>query len=206
MKKNKRIYILLSFALILVILCALLPGMGFSKYRTEMVFANQVDYTNTLAESFQLLDVPVTVQEDGSYAADTTSDAQPTGGFTYKLIPGITLPAAPYVEILGKTQIPAYLYLEVQNTNPDVSLTFDQSWTELSGVTGKKGGAVYSYNNGAVLTGTDPEAKLTMPTFTVDTLSTIPTENEGEIKVYAYMIQKVEEQSATDAYNSAPSV
>ena len=206
MKRNKRLYILLSFALIFVVICALMSCGIFSKYRTEAVLANQVDYTNTLAESFKLLDVPVTVQEDGSYAVDSSSDAQPTSGFSYKLIPGITLPAAPYVEITGKTEIPAYLYIEVKNTNDDVSLTFDNSWTLLSGVTGKKGGTVYTYHNGEALTGDDPQAKLTFPTFTVDTLSKVPTETEGEIRIYAYMLQKVEEQTATDAYNNAPSV
>ena len=138
MKRNKRLYMLLSFALIFVLLCALMSCGIFSKYRTELVLANQVDYTNTLAESFRLLDVPVTIQEDGSYAVDSSSDAQTTSGFSYKLIPGVTLPAAPYVEITGKAEIPAYLYIEVKNTNDDVSLTFDNSWTLLSGVTGKK--------------------------------------------------------------------
>ena len=127
-------------------------------------------------------------------------------GYTFKLIPGITIPAAPYVEITGKTAIPAFLYLEVKNTS-GVSLNYDSKWTRLSGVTGKKGGDVYVYDNGSALTGDDAEAVLTAPTFTVDTLSKYPDSlTEGEIKVYAYMIQKVGTQTASEAYNSAPSV
>lgn len=194
---------ILAFGLILMLMCALLPGMGYSKYVTEMAVANEVQYNNTLAESFKLLDVPAVLNEDGSYSQDTGSDAQPTSDFSYKLIPGITLPAAPYIEITGKTEIPAYLYIEVDNGGP-VTLTFDSAWTELSGVSGKNGGTVYVYDGGEALTGEDPEAVLTVQTFTVDTLDKIPATDEGEIKVYAYMIQKVGENTAEQAFTAAP--
>ena len=220
MKKNKRLYILLSFALILILVCALLQGVGFSKYRSEVVFANEVEYTNTLAESFMLLDKPVTVQEDGSYSLDETAEAEPTSGFTYKLIPGISIPAAPYVEIKNKTVIPAYLYLEVDNSGA-VELNIDENWSALEGVQGKKGGTVYCYKNEALVgsagetqadnSGEEEEAEdedevLTIPTVTVKDLDKVPATDEGTVKLYAYMIQKVEEQTAAEAYNSAPSV
>lgn len=203
MKKRSKIYMILAFGLILTLMCALLPGLGFSKYVTERAVANEVSYTNTLAVSFKLLDIPVIQQEDGSYAQDTTSDAQPTSGFSYKLIPGITLPAAPYIEITGKTGIPAYLYLEVANSGP-VTLSYDSSWAELSGVSGKNGGTVYVYDGGNALTGDDPEAVLTVQTFTVDELEATPVTDEGEVKVYSYMIQKVGETSAEQAFTAAP--
>lgn len=205
MKKRSNIYVLLAFALMLVLACAMLPGLGYSRYVTERAVANEVSYTNKLAESFKLLDIPAVQQEDGSYAQDTASDAQPTSGFSYKLIPGITLPAAPYVEITGKTPIPAYLYLEVENTGP-VTLSFNSSWTELSGVTGKKGGSVYVYDGGTALTGDDPEAVLTVQTFTVEELDPTPTEDEGDVKVYAYMIQKVEDTTYEQAFTDAPAL
>ena len=175
-----------------------------------MVIANEVDYTNTLAESFKLLDKPVVQQEDGSYKVNEDEEAEPTDGFSYKLIPGVTLPAAPYVEIKSKTEIPAYLYLEVENTG-DASLSFDSKWTEID-VTGKKGGTVYVYDNGTALTGGDTDVEegeeddtMTIPTFTVDTLSKYPDNLiEGEVKVCAYLLQKVENTSAADTYSRAP--
>ena len=203
MRKRSNVYMILAFGLILMLMCALLPGMGYSKYVTGMAVANEVQYNNTLAESFKLLDIPAVQNEDGSYSEDETSDAQPTSGFSYKLIPGIALPAAPYIEITGKTDIPAYLYIEVDNGGP-VELTFDSAWTELSGMTGKNGGTVYVYDGGEALTGDDPEAVLTVQTFTVDTLDKVPTTDEGEIKVYAYMIQKVGENTAEQAFTAAP--
>lgn len=202
-QKNSRLRFLAAFALMMALTCAMMSGGVFSKYIAQRAVANQIKYTNTLAEEFKLLDQPVTVDEDGSYAKDTSADAQPTDGYTYKLIPGITLPAAPYVEIKGKTEIPAYLYIEVKNTNDDVSLTFDSTWTELS-VTGKKGGAVYAYDNGTAITGSGSDTVVTYPTFTVEELSKTPITAEGEIKVYAYMIQKIGDKTAAESFSEAP--
>lgn len=203
-KKSLKPRLIIGFSLIFLLACALIMSGMLAKYRTQTVIANEVDYTNRLAESFMLLDKPVVQQEDGSYKIDDSANAQPTSGFSYKLIPGITIPAAPYVQITGKTEIPAYLYLEVENTG-GASLSFDSKWSELTGVTGKKGGTVYTYDNGTALTGDDAEAVLTCPTFTVDTLSKYPDDlSEGEVKVYAYLLQKVEDTSAADTYSRAP--
>ena len=194
-----------AFLLILALVCAMVGTGVLSKYTTQRVVANEVSYTDQLAESFKLLDVPAEQLEDGSYAVNNSSGAQPTSGFSYKLIPGITIPAAPYVEITGKTEIPAYLYLEVDNDGP-VTLSFDSSWSVLSGTSGKKGGTVYTYNRGEALTGSDPEAVLTVQTFTIDELSPSPVTDEGSVKVYAYMIRKVGDKSAADTYSEAPAV
>ena len=201
-QKNQRLRFLAAFALLIVTACAMMSGGVFSKYVAQRAVANQAGYDNKLAQAFKLLDQPIIVNEDGSYERDTDADAQPTSGYTYKLIPGITLPAAPYVEITGKTETPAYLYIEVENTG-DVTLTFDSAWTELD-VTGKMGGTVYVYDDGAAMTGSDSDAVETYPTFTVDALSSTPITDEGEIKVYAYLIEKVGDKSAADSFDEAP--
>lgn len=222
MKLTKKTRLIAGLCLLLALACALMMSGSLANYRAQRIIANEVDYTNTLADSFMLLDKPVVQQEDGSYQLDNSADAQPTSGFTYKLIPGVTIPAAPYIEITNKTVIPAYLYLEVENTG-SAQLSFHDDWTELSGVTGKKGGTVYVYQNGEALVGegdtaettapalsddsteADADTVLTIPTFTVDTLSKYPDDlSEGEIKVYAYMLQKVGEKSAQETYSSAP--
>ena len=80
------------------------------------------------------------------------------------------------------------------------------------------GGTVYSYGDEALVgeaqagateetTASGSQADddvLTFTTFIVKTLSKIPSETEGSVKVYAYMIQKVGEQSAKDAFQAAP--
>lgn len=205
--KDSKWRLVIGLALILVAACVLVMSGTLAKYRTEMVIANEVDYTNQLAESFKLLDYPVITLEDGSYERDESADAEPTSGCAYKLIPGVTLPAAPYVEIKGKTEIPAYLYLEVENTG-GAELSFDGKWSALTGVAGKKGGTVYVYDGGVALTGDGGDEVLTVVTFTIDTLSKYPENNPdaGEIKVYAYMIQKAEDTDAADAFSQALSV
>lgn len=200
--KNHSLRFLAVFALLVVLACALMSGGVFSKYVAQRAVANQIKYDNTLAEEFKILDQPITQNEDGSYAKDASADAQPTDGYTYKLIPGITLPAAPYIEIKGKTDIPAYLYVEVKSTGA-VDLTYDSSWTQLS-ASGKQGGTVYVYDNGTALTGSGGDTVDTYPVFTIDELSSIPITDEGEIKVYAYMIQKVGDENAADSFSEAP--
>lgn len=195
---------LLALVTLILIVALFMVGGGFSKYRTQMAVANSVEYSNTLAESFRLLDHPMTELEDGSYEIDASAGAQPTDGYTFKLIPGITIPASPYIEIKGKTEIPAYLYLELDWT-AGVDLDLGGDWTLLTHVDGKKNGLVYVYKDGMVLTGEGGEDVLTIPTFTVDTLSTNPDDlAEGEIKICAYMLQKVEDKSAEDTYSEAP--
>ena len=64
---------------------------------------------------------------------------------------------------------------------------------------------MYVYDNGTALTGDDEEAVDVYSTFTVDTLSKYPDDlTEGEVKVYAYLLQKVEDTSAADTYSQAP--
>ena len=203
-KTDKRLRYIFAIIIVSVLICALMISGVFSRYTTQMAVANEVDYTNQLAISFKLLDQPITQLEDGSYEKNTDDDAEPTNGYSYQLIPGITLPASPYIEIKGKSEIPAYLYLEVDNTG-EVELSFDNIWSSID-VTGKKGGSVYVYDNGSVLSGDDEEEVLTFPTFTVDELSEYPITTEGEVKVYAYMLQQVGEKSAVDTYSEAPSV
>ena len=218
MKKTKiNLRLIIGFALILMLALALIMSGTLAKDTNKIIIANEVDYTNQLADSFRLLDKPITVQEDGSYTVDTSSGAEPMSGFSYKLIPGVMLPASPYIEIVNKTVIPAYLYLEIDNSGA-AELEMDGSWKLLDGVSGKKGGTVYSYGDEALVgeaqagateetTASGSQADddvLTFTTFIVKTLSKIPSETEGSVKVYAYMIQKVGEQSAKDAFQAAP--
>lgn len=221
---NKR-SMFLTLGVLLIVAAVLIPTIGQSraKYRTQLVLANEVSYQNELAESFKLLDHPVVVQEDGSYVRDESDEAEPTSGFSFKLIPGITLPAAPYIEIIGKTDIPAYLYFEVVCPEGAPELKIAEDWTRLDNIAGKFGGTVYSYKDGEAIvkpekaeetatteeTGASEEAEesadFTFDTFTVKTLSKIPMDFEsGEVKVYAYMIRQVEGQTAAMAFEEAP--
>ncbi len=205
-KKSKRA-VFMALSLLLILGLVLLPMIGQSraKYRTQTLIANEVDYQHTLAESFMLLDRPVVLQEDGSYLR--AENAEPTSGFTYKLIPGITIPASPYIEIKGKTEIPAYLYMEIVSPEGGPTLTIASDWQRLDGVSGKKGGEVFVYQNGTALVGSGEDDERSIDVFTVQTLDPLPMELEsGEIQVFAYMIQAEENMEAEEAFEEAPPI
>ena len=196
--------LLLTVGLLLAAAVVLIPLVGQSraKFKTQLVVANQVSYQNELAESFQLLDQPVVLQEDGSYLKNEAEDSMPTSGFSYKLIPGITIPAAPYIEIEHKTEIPAYLYFEVVCPEGAPALLVTEDWEKLE-TEGKFGGDVYTYKDGALVK-TEEEDNFMFDTFTVETLDSKPTDFEsGEIHVYAYMIRQLENQTASEAFAAA---
>ncbi len=84
-----------------------------------------------LAEGFRLQTV-----RTGSGIAAETADAPEAW-----LLPGTGL--ALQLSVEGKTEIPAYLYVEITGSLSPAALTDD--WRLLEDVTGRHGGAVYAY-------------------------------------------------------------
>lgn len=80
-------------------------------------------------------------------------DADVVAGLRYDIMPGMVIPKDPYVTIKAKTDVPAYLYIEVINNlsfstkvNDIETLVIDPDhWLELPGVTGPNSGKVYVY-------------------------------------------------------------
>lgn len=111
-----------------------------------------------MVETFELKEHAVIRQTDGSYilgTADAPKDAQSGQyGNDYEVLPGVELPKDPYITISGKTEAPAYLYVEIVGAL-DTAI-FDwavdtDNWTELTGVTGQNGGKVYVYKNSTII-------------------------------------------------------
>lgn len=104
--------------------------------------------------AFNLVESKVTASSDGSYvkgSGEVTATATGDGN-TYNLTPNTTLYKDPYVKLTGRSNIPAYLYIEVVTTLPksgDFTWSIDTNvWTIMTGVTGKNGGQIYYYKNG----------------------------------------------------------
>ena len=187
LQSRKTLALILGVVLLLLLLGALLIPGGSAKYRTQVVQANKVSYDDRLAASFTL----------------TAKGADANGICTFPMLPGTTSTFKPAITIDGKTEIPAYLYLEV--TGPDTTL--NAGWTKLDGVTGLKGGRVYYYKtvltneNQTVLTNENQKWTIT-PEISI-TWSKIPQAEAESIEVYAYLIQKTGEESAADAFGGA---
>lgn len=79
-------------------------------------------------------------------------------GNQYDVMPGMVIPKDPFITITGKTEVPAYLYVEIANElDADVyAWSVTNNWEKLEGVTGKNGGSVYVYTADAAADGINP--------------------------------------------------
>ena len=142
--------IVLAVALLLLIGAVITASTVLGKYTVDTRIYGTFEVSTRLAERFALQEHRAVQGEDGSYTLHPT-DLVTTN--TYQLIPGLTIPKDPYIAIVDKTSIPAYIYVEVLPTlvSPSVSYGINTMyWTQLTGVTGPHGGQVYSYAAGLV--------------------------------------------------------
>lgn len=184
MNKNRRIAFLLA-----VLFClSAVTFVAVAKYIKDVPFTGNVTFTANLAEKFTLTETKIVRQTDGTYSL-TESE---TSENSYTLMPGVDVPKDPKITIEGKTAVPAYLYVEVlesENFPATVTYSMATGWTDLE-ITGPKGGKVYVY--GTVLDGTTPD--LTIQILENDTL--IVSQNllrgtTATMTFYGYMAQQV---------------
>jgi hypothetical protein len=111
--------------------------------------------TNGNKGEFVLKEHKVQTNASGAYeyAKDDENELIEVAQNEYKVLPGVDLPKDPFVRITEKSEAPAYLYVEVvesenfaaDKANGVFSYSIDSSWLKLNGVTGTNGGAVYVY-------------------------------------------------------------
>lgn len=118
----------------------------------EIIKKDDEDPTNG-EEGFFLKESQVAKQEDSNYDYVLVDGKQvEVDSNTYEVLPKTELPKDPYIRIVGKTSVAAYLYVEVVDglAGSGVSYTMADCWVKLDGVKGNHGGQiyVYKYNNG----------------------------------------------------------
>ena len=177
---------------LLILLVALLIGLisfADAKYAKKIIHTGSVTISARLAESMELLEHKVERQPDGSYMLDTSKTVDAN---TYELIPGVDIPKDPFITIKNKTDIGAYLFVEVvggQNvgTEEDARIRYQMTddWQLLSDVTGKHNGTVYAYTGG----GTVPAVlDSTLTRDCENQTKTIKLLNKDTIEVSQYLI------------------
>ncbi len=180
---RKALPILIGAALILLLLLAYFASGGYSRYRSQVVLANELKYESRLASGFTLLN---------------------EGNSEIELIPGTTMTFDPELTITGKTGIPAYLYIEV--TNDSGFYPIDEGrWEKLDGAVGKNGGEVYAYKEGP-LTGNGTEEETIRVKVFADptvTLDKTPLTSGGTIRIFGYLIQQLDNSSAAECFAEA---
>lgn len=113
-RKNTRVALIIFSVLIIAAgaITIATSGVASAKYKTQKV-ANTVPVTVTvtadLADSLTISESAVTRQSSGQYVTGSGTSS----GNTYDLMPGVDIPKDPFVRVTGKTEIPAFLYIEI---------------------------------------------------------------------------------------------
>ena len=183
----------LMIAAVAVILLAVLISSAIGKYVTTVSVPGKVTFTAKLAGGMVLQEHKAERNADGSYTlTGQIATADENGYFNgYDLIPGLDIPKDPHIVITGKTDVKAYLFVEVVE-NGDVGLqdkvityAMTNDWLKLTG-TGKNGGTVYVYKG----TGTSGKAldhNIGSP-WTVQILAPLAEDNNNHIRVSQKLI------------------
>lgn len=140
MKNPNRSRIIALACCVLLLVSALISG-GFAKYTTQvqssgegLPFKAQL-FDESQGGEFKLEELEGTMEADGAQnnMGDDTVLAN-----TYYMIPGTQIYKYPYISYQHKTDIPAYLYLVVEGSEPvDGEFTYGipESWKKIDGAT-----------------------------------------------------------------------
>lgn len=185
--KAKRIYGLALFLVSLVLITAFSSAV-YAKYIKKTDFkGNTVTIQADLAKDFKIVESEAIRDALGEYSL--VSDTEVSGN-EYILMPGVDIPKNPKVVIEDKTALPAYLYVEIVDTNTDNAITYTLSdwWIKLD-IKGVNGGTLYVYN--AVLDGSTPDVSIGIlkgnTVFVSETLN--HAGKAFSIKFHAYLLQ-----------------
>jgi len=146
---NKKKVLLVVLAMVLV--CAL------SVMTTMALLAEKTSITNTFVASggpgpfvdpvngFSIKEHGLDVDDFGNYTLDM--DGELTNGNTYDVVPGVTLPKDPFVQLKRTNTTPAYLFIEVVNeASTAFSFDIDDTQWKALGINGNNGGALYVHS------------------------------------------------------------
>lgn len=100
---------------------------------------------------FTLDETEYALNEKGEYAIQKNADGsiKKTTANNYKVMPGVIIPKDPTITIKNKSEIPAYLFIEVVGDCSDYfTYELDAIWKEVEGATGLHDGTVYVYQSG----------------------------------------------------------
>jgi hypothetical protein len=188
--KAKRIYGLALFLVSLVLITAFSSAV-YAKYIKKTDFSGNVTIQADLAKDFKIVESEVSRNELGEYSLISGTE---TSENDYILMPGVDIPKDPTIKITGKTALPAYLYVEVVDTNTDSAIKYDMAdrWQLLAGVTGPNGGKVYVYNETVDGSTANMEVQLIKgnTVYVGQTLVHSAAAKPFSIKFHAYLLQK----------------
>lgn len=135
----------LRLLIVLTLLLVMLTSVAVGKYMQTASFEGKVTFSANLATNIILRESKLERDSDGNYELSDTKYV--SGSQEYVLIPGVDVPKNPHIIIEGKTNVGAYLFVEVVSTVDADKLIYsvdDSLWKKLN-LTGKHDGDVYVY-------------------------------------------------------------
>lgn len=213
MYKRKKRFQFSPLVLILLLVLGLSVGTILAKYIFRQDMSSTVTFTARLADNVLLQEHEAVRNADGSYKLNgNLLPTESKHGNTYDLLPGLDVPKDPFVTVVNKTPIGAYLFIEVQSTLND-AIYFeidDTKWTKLS-ITGKD---IYVYKDadnpdGLVLTNANcpteaiPILKDNKITVSQDLLENNTAEDDI-LTFSAYLYEVHDNKNPTDIFNEHP--
>ncbi len=144
-KLNKCISITSVTVALMICVSLALSGFLFAKYTKDLNFSGNVTISANLAKNFSLYEHKAVADNKGVYSLT----AQKVESNEYMVLPGVSIPKDPTVKIEKKTNIKAYLYLEVVDglAGSGITYSLEDHWKSLDGANATStGGKIYVYS------------------------------------------------------------
>ena len=212
-KKSPLFALALSLTAVIVMVAGIAAGLASAMYKQERQVVSaptQITVAADLASKLEVWEHEAYRTALGDYRLKTGAEEGIAESLVkinnYTLMPGVDIPKDTFVRVSGKTEIDAYLYIEVKSTVSDPAVTFSvdaSRWTRLTRTTGEtvtpvvgpKGGSVYVYQSGTRINMDNFSGTQNIPVLTGNTVTVGQALNHGAsagssvLEVYAYMAQ-----------------
>lgn len=187
---------LLKAAAVVMIAALVCTGI-WAKYTQNVNFEGNVTFSQKLADDFKIGEHKAVRQNDGSYILSDEEVVQNT----YEVMPGVDIPKDPFITLTNKSDVPAYLYIEIADAPSEtVKYELTDEWQKINDCKGSNGGDVYAYRQ--VL---DNESYTGPISVLKDDLVMISEKYDEttagfNMKLYGYLLQKTDERSAEQIF------
>lgn len=199
--KSARLRTVLLIGIAALLAAAAIGVSVGAKYVKEIRIPCRLIIKANLADKVAVFEHEPQRQADGTYQLVSNEVSQSE----YVLMPGVDAARDPFVRIEGKSDIPAYVYVEVVSTL-DEKVTFeliDEVWEKLDGVTGQNGGEVYAFED---MLSSDNKEDIELPLFEDEAVTVSHTyiaagEAETNLSFYPYMAKAEEGKTAVECFD-----
>lgn len=184
--------------LLLLTLVVFLPlaNVTYAKFIKQVSVTSEVTFAVSLAENVELLETKAIRKNDGSY---TFSTEEVTSN-EYMVMPGVNIPKNPHFLITNKTDLEAYLFVEIKaDTVLGISYNTTADWLDL-GIIGPNNGEVYAYKTLLDGTQTDAEKIYILNNNEIVVSDAYNPECDFSMNIYGYMLQKIDAESDIDTF------